>query len=78
MFTETMRAVHSDDITSLLTSLGILDGVNSGEFKCSVCGEPVTVESISCIYPENDQVMLLCDKTNCVEELFDRRAQGDA
>ena len=70
MITEPINAVHSEDMTAYLASLGVLDDVVNGGKKCGICGKVVTVENISCLYPQHDQVKFICDDASCLEAIM--------
>ena len=77
MSSEILEAVHSDDLETLLESLGVLDDVQQGRSRCSVCNDSVSIKSISGIYPEKGKVLFLCEKQSCVEALLRQRALAD-
>ena len=78
MSTEPIKAVDSQDMETYLASLGVLDEVLKGNCRCAMCDKPVTLKTISCLYPENGQVMFVCDSAICVESLMKARRKYDA
>lgn len=78
MTTEPIKAIHSQDMKTYLASLGVLENVLKGISRCAICEKPVTLETIACLYPENTQVMFVCDNASCVESLMKIRGTTDA
>ena len=73
MRTEQINAVHSDDLERFLADLRVLDDVIAGNCRCRICGRVVTVECIAALYPENRQVMFVCDDTGCLDAVIRSR-----
>ena len=69
-----MRAIHSKDMEQYLKSLGVLDNVKAGKYKCEFCNNQITISGISCIYPENKQVKFCCNNAQCYEAIIKKRA----
>ena len=61
----TMQAVHDSDLVELLKSLGVYDGVTSGEYKCLFCHGKITLENIDSIMPCDGEVQFTCDNKDC-------------
>lgn len=60
-----MRAVHDDDLESLLKSLNVYNDVVTGKFKCLFCQNKITIENIDAIVPYNNSVQFTCDNPEC-------------
>lgn len=60
-------AVHDRDLESVLNDLGVLDKVSSGELLCSVCGAPLTLDTIECLYMQGTELKFCCQKVECCE-----------
>ena len=60
-------AIHDRDIETVLNDLGVLDKIYSGELLCSVCGTPLTLETIECLYMEGTEMKFCCQKVECCE-----------
>ena len=60
-----MRAVHDDDLESLLKSLNVYTDVVTGKFKCLFCQNKITIENIDAIVPYNNSVQFTCDNPEC-------------
>jgi hypothetical protein len=60
-------AIHDHDLQTVLRDLGVLDKVLSGEKLCSVCGAPLTLDTIECLYVQDDELQLCCNRVQCCE-----------
>jgi len=72
---KTIAAVHDDDLTDFLGSLGVLSDVTNGRAKCKFCGGPVTLANLVAVFPESGDIKFVCDKTGCLPSLTDHRAE---
>lgn len=66
MTPEPVRAVHDDDLRSLLSSLGYLEKVSNGECKCAFCGKTITEDNLGSIFPHRDEILFSCDDQECI------------
>jgi len=62
-----LKAVHDADLENYLMSLGILDGIKNGDFKCKYCGTTITLENLLCLYPVNEEISICCDRPSCYQ-----------
>lgn len=58
-------SIHDYNLQTVLDDLGILDKVISGEILCSVCGTPLTLDTIECLYMQGTELKLCCQKIEC-------------
>ena len=72
---EKVSAVHEDDFRTYLDKLGILRDVELGDLDCSVCGNPLTTESIAALYPLSGAVKAVCDRSVCLRGLMRMRME---
>lgn len=70
-----LRAVHEHDLEKLLESLGLLDVVTWGHAICVHCGDVVTLETLHCLIPRGEEILLACSKPICVEAVHLERPQ---
>jgi hypothetical protein len=59
-----VRAVDDEGLKALLERLGVLESLGK-DARCSVCGNVVTLESISAVYPEDGKVRFICSNGKC-------------
>ena len=69
MQTDPLHAVYDDDLRKLLGNLGVLDQFDAGLLKCRFCGEVITEKNLNAIFPDNNEVALVCDKPECNAQL---------
>lgn len=65
-----MKAVHDDDLESLLKSLNVYEDVCAGKFECLFCHKKVTLENIDAIVPYDNSVQFTCDDPECHSKLI--------
>ena len=64
-----LHAVHDDDLSSLLESLGIHDALRARRIPCFFCKEPVSEQNLHALLPYQKKVCVTCDKPDCVKAL---------
>src|ERR1039457_7270513 len=70
-----IAAVHDDNLTEFLDSLGVLSEVTKGRAKCKFCHGPVTLDNLAAVFPESGDVKFVCDKVGCLPSLTEHRAE---
>ncbi len=78
--TETLRAVHDDDLEHVLKVLGVFEDIKAGRTRCAVCHDPVNLHNLHAVYPDSGDVKVTCGKPECVRLLLARlegRRYGD-
>ena len=60
-----VHAIQEKDIERVITELGLLEKITSGDLLCSECGEPVSIDNIECLYKQNDEIKVCCEKIKC-------------
>lgn len=68
---ETVQAIGDDKFESFLSSLGILDAVNSKQVKCKFCKQVLYVKNISFVLPDGGSIKCICDKPECTSSLLE-------
>jgi len=77
MSIQKINAVHSEDIETYLTALGVLDLVVDGKRQCEICGKKITLGNIACLYPKDGEVAFVCDDSVCVDTVIKQRSYQD-
>ena len=72
-----LRAVHDADLVAFLASLGALEEMSSGNARCAVCGEPVTLENLGAVLPTGGRVGFSCESRLCLEQVLSLEAGRD-
>jgi len=62
----TVRAVWDSDLETLLNSLGILDRLLAGDFRCAICDQPVELENLGALVSSEGALRVTCDSTACI------------
>ncbi|MCJ7648560.1 MAG: hypothetical protein MUP85_08100 [Candidatus Lokiarchaeota archaeon] len=64
--TKKQKAVFDEDLTDLLKSLGILDAVNTGYYKCEECDCTISIENIGSLIKKENEIKFTCNKFDCM------------
>lgn len=73
---EKIKAVFEPDLEKVLRGLGLWEGLQAGEMRCSICGGEVTLDNLQFIFPKGGKILVGCGKSSCVQEI--ERVTGDA
>ena len=73
MDTSEIKAILDEDFENLLKKLNVFDAVKAGAVTCEFCGNTVTTENISMVFPKNGKVCFCCDKKECTDRLMKQR-----
>ena len=71
MQNSSLKAVHDDDLESLLNSLGYLEKVHNGNCTCNFCGNTITIENLGAIFPLCGKVCFSCGDALCMKQLVE-------
>lgn len=72
---EKVHAIHERDLERILKGLGLLDELIAGSLVCSICGSPLSLDTIQCLYMEETQIKLCCTRIDCYERLLLEKGQ---
>jgi hypothetical protein len=70
---EDMKAIYDDDLIEFLESIGEYKKIIRGKIKCKFCGEIITIDNISNIFPESGTVKYICNNPNCIVQFNKKR-----
>ena len=69
-----VKAVHDDQLIGYLRSLGLdPDGVLG---RCKFCGDPVTIEDLTALFPQGGDLKVICHKRECIAGVQDLIKDG--
>jgi hypothetical protein len=68
-----VSAIHKRDLETVLTDLGIIEKISSGEFLCASCGKSIALDSIQCLFMENNVVKACCSNVNCYQYVVNHK-----
>ncbi len=63
---EAIRAVLEEDLEEFLSSLNILESINSGQINCDNCNKIITLDNLGSIFPKNNRINLFCNSVLCL------------
>lgn len=72
-----LKAVHDDDLKSLLESLGVYERVEEGHYKCLFCGERITVDNLGSIISHEGEIKFSCNRDECLQKTVDIGGDND-
>lgn len=61
-----LKVVYDKDLSELLKSLGILDKVKQGKFRCVHCGETITLHNLGVLFRKKGVIYIVCSKKECL------------
>ena len=62
----TVKAVWDSDLQTLLRSLGILEGLLDGDFRCHICQRAIDLDNLGALFREGSNIRVTCDDTACI------------
>lgn len=63
---ESITAIDSEKLPSVLRRLGLYDDVIYGRAKCYICGKTLNLDGIGGIMGVNGMPVLICDSVTCI------------
>lgn len=60
-----IKAVHIADLSNLLKKYNQLQDFDSGNVKCYVCSDVITLENAGSVKHKGGRLYLTCNKTSC-------------
>lgn len=67
---ESVSAVHDDDLTRFLTSIGALNDIRAGKIRCKFCSEQTSLDDLQAVIPDSGTISYICKKPQCVRDLM--------
>lgn len=64
-----LKAVYEDDLMKYLESVGLLSEIEAGRVLCKYCGNPITLENLEVIVPNQGEIEVVCNNKNCLNQL---------
>ncbi len=65
-----IKAVHDDDLETLLSNLNILNDVKSGKKKCRFCGCVIDLDNLEAIFPDSGDIKFVCSNPECLKQFY--------
>lgn len=70
---EKVHAIHKRDLESVLRDLGLLDELLAGSLSCYICGAPISLDTLQCLFMKDEQIRLCCTKIECYQRVLSER-----
>lgn len=73
-----LQAVHDDDLSALLISLGVYSKVLDGQCSCQFCQRVITFKNLGAIIPINGGIAFSCDSPSCLNSMAEAGETNDS
>ena len=73
-----LKAVHDDDLKSLLISLGCFESIVQKQYRCIFCDSIIEIDSLGSIVPKDGKIQFTCNRTDCLSKLTDIGEQDES
>lgn len=67
---EKVPAIHKRDLESVLRDLGLFDELLAGSLSCAMCGTPITLDTLLCLFMEENEIRLCCSNFECYQRVL--------
>lgn len=65
-----IKAVHNDDLVSLLSSLGVYEQIKSNNCRCHFCEQIISLDNLGAIIPHNNSIVFSCNVEKCLQQMI--------
>lgn len=72
-----LQAVHDDDLSNLLMSLGVYENVQNGKCSCLFCQKVITFDNLGAIVPISGEISFVCDSAMCLNSMTEAGGAND-
>lgn len=73
---EKVHAIHKRDLETILRDLEMLDALVAGALRCASCGAPMTVDTLQCLFTEENEIRCCCTNAECYERVLSQKGKG--
>jgi len=70
---EKVHAIHKRDLMSVLEGLGLLEELTAGLLSCDICGAPIDLDTLQCLFMEDNQIRLCCTNVECYQRVLSEK-----
>ena len=72
-----VKVFHESELDEVLSNLSLFDQFQEGTLNCPFCHDPISIETIGCIFLDTDKnPAVCCSKPICFESVG-RRTEND-
>lgn len=64
-----ISAVHDDDLSGFLNSLGLEDEINEGKHFCMNCKKSISMDNLWGILNKDGSIKFICSDTSCIADI---------
>ena len=64
-----LKAVHDDDLQSLLKSLKVYEQIEEGQYNCIFCGSIISTDNLGSIIPFKGEIQFSCNNDSCLQRI---------
>lgn len=72
-----LKAVHDDDLKTLLESLGVYGRIEDGQCCCLFCGEKISIDNLGSIISHEGEIKFSCNQDKCLQQIVDIGGDND-
>ena len=65
-----IRAVHDEDLITILDSIGITEQFKKGEYKCMFCNKKASIENLWALKIKDKKIYMVCSDTECINKII--------
>lgn len=65
-----IKAVHDDDLVSLLSSLGVYEQIKSNSCRCHFCRQIISLDNLGAIIPLDGSIVFSCNVEKCLQQMI--------
>ena len=70
---EKVHAIHKRDLISVLEGLDLLEELTAGSLSCNICGASIDLDTLQCLFMEDNQIRLCCTNIECYQHVLSER-----
>ena len=67
MSRKTINAIHDNDLLELIDKFGLTEKLNNGMLKCKFTDSVITYENLYSIFPESNNIRIVCDNPEAIK-----------
>jgi len=67
---ENVHAIHKRDLETILKDLRLYEKILSESVSCSICGSPINLGNLQCLFMEENQIKFCCTNLKCYNTIL--------
>ena len=65
-----IKAIHITDLENFLRTYGQLEDFVSGQMKCLICSDQISLDNAGSAKKVNGKIVLACNKMRCYDQII--------